>query len=216
MLRNSILSLAAASLLTSGIAFAAEAGDGGGAPAAAAPVTETKTVIKQNGIKRPDAGSVTGKLWDIADALSEQLGKPAPRADVVKQYLTDVPNANQATANTQYARWVTFHGVSGILREQRAAETKARRDEAEAKKAAEKEAAAEAKKAELAAAEAAKTEKAQKAEEAKAAKEAEKTRKAEEKAAAKAEKDRLAAEAKATKDAEAAAAKAAAENKPAA
>lgn len=205
MIRNSILSLAAASLLTSGIAFAAETGDAGGA--APAPVTETKTVIKQNGIKRPDAGSVTGKLWDIADAQSEALGKPAARADVVKQYLAEVPNANQATANTQYARWVTFHGVSGVLRDQRAAETAARRAEADAAKAAEKAAKDEAKKAELAAAEAAKQEKAAKAEEAKAAKEAEKTRKAEEKAAAKAEKDRLAAEAKATKDAEAAAAK---------
>lgn len=205
MIRNSILSLAAASLLTSGIAFAAEAGDGGGA--APAPVTETKTVVKQNGIKRPDAGSVTGKLWDIADAQSEALGKPAPRADVVKQYLADVPNANQATANTQYARWVTFHGVSGILREARAAETAERRAAADAAKAEAKAKAEEAKKAELAAAEAAKQEKAAKAEEAKAAKEAEKTRKAEEKAAAKAEKERLAAEAKATKDAEATAAK---------
>lgn len=205
MIRNSILSLAAASLLTSGIAFA-PADEGGGAPAA--PVTETKTVIKQNGIKRPDAGSVTGKLWDIADALSEQLGKPAPRADVVKQYLADVPNANQATANTQYARWVTFHGVSGILREARAAETAARRAEADAAKADAKTKAAEAKQADAAAAEAAKQEKLAKAEEAKVAKEAEKTRKAEEKAAAKVEKDRLAAEAKALKNAEAAAAKA--------
>ena len=207
--------LALASLAFAGPVFAM-ADEGGGGGAAPAPVTETKTVIKQNGIKRPDAGSVTGKLWDIADAQSEALGKPAPRADVVKQYLADVPNANQATANTQYARWVTFHGVSGILREARAAETAERRAAADAAKLEAKAKADEAKKVEAAAAEAAKQEKAQKAEEAKQAKAAEAQRKKDEKIAAKAEKDRLAAQAKADKDAAAADAAEAEKNKPAA
>lgn len=205
------LALAACMISSPVFAMADEGAGGGGAPAA--PVTETKTVIKQNGIKRPDAGSVTGKLWDIADAQSEALGKPAPRADVVKQYLADVSNANQATANTQYARWVTFHGVSGILRDARAAETAERRAAADAAKAEAKAKAEEAKKAEADAAAAAKAEKEQKAAEAKAAKEAEAQRKKDEKAAAKAEKDRLAAEAKATKDAAAAAAAEAEKNK---
>ena len=205
-MKRSILALTAASLLA-GVAFAAETGDGGGA--APANVTETKTVIKQNGIKRPDAGSITGKLWDIADEISNAQGTPALRKPVVDRYLAEVPGANQATANTQYARWVNFHGVSGVLRDARAAETAARRKEAEDAKAKVKADAAEAKKAEAVAAETAKQEKLQKAEEAKQAKEAEKTRKAEEKAAAKAEKERLATEAKAAKEA-------AKENKPAA
>lgn len=186
MLRSTINTILAASLLSSGIAFAAETGDGGGA--APVPVTETKTVIKQNGIKRPDAGSVTGTLWDIADRISEDLGRPAPRADVVKQYLEAVPNGNQATANTQYARWVTFHGVSAILRDARAAETAERRDAKNAEKQAAKTAAEEAKAAKVAADAEAKQAKAAEAEAKKAEKEAEKQRKRDEKEAAKAAK----------------------------
>lgn len=202
-MKRSFLLSSIASLYLAGVAFAvADEGGGGGA---AAPVTETKTVIKQNGIKRPDAGSITGKLWDIADEISNAKNAPASRKEVVDRYLAEVPNANQATANTQYARWVTFHGVSGVLRQQREEETKARRAEADAAKEAEKAAKAEAKKAEADAAAAAKAEKEQKAAEAKAAKEAEKQRKADERAAAKAEKERQAAEAKAAKEAEVAA-----------
>lgn len=178
--------------LMAGVCFAAE-----GTGAAPAPVTETKTVLKQNGIKRPDAGSITGKLWDIADSISETLGRPAPRKDVVERYLKDVPNANQATANTQYARWVSYHGVAEILRKARLEETAAR--QADKVKATEDEKAAkEAKK---------------KAEaDAKAAKVAEKERKAKEAADAKAKKAADAQAAKEAKAAEAAAAKKAADD----
>lgn len=89
--------------------------------------TETKTIIKQNGIKRPETGSVTGKLWDIADRLSESKGAPATRKEVVDAYLAEVPNANQATGNTQYARWVSFHGIAKILADARKAETEQRK-----------------------------------------------------------------------------------------
>lgn len=173
--------------LLAGVCFSAE-----GVGSAAAPVTETKTVLKQNGIKRPDAGSITGKLWDIADAISESLGRPAPRKDVVERYLKDVPNANQATANTQYARWVSYHGVSEILRKARLEETSAR--QADKVKATEDEKAAkEAKKAaDL---------------KAKADKVAERERKAKEAADAKAKKAADAKTAKEAKAAEAVAAK---------
>lgn len=168
-----------------------------------APVTETKTIIKQNGIKRPDVGSQTGKLWDIADAMSGELGKPAARKDVVTKYMTEVPSANEATANTQYARWVKFHGVEAVLKQMRAeqnAGAEQARAEEKAKAQAEKEA-AKAKKA--ADAEAKKAEREAKKVEA----EAEKTRKAEERAAAKKAKEEEAARVKAEKDAAAAAAK---------
>lgn len=196
---NRIFRTGLASLMLSGVAFAAEAG-AGAAAAPAAPVTETKTVIKQNGIKRPDAGSITGKLWDIADEISSAKNTAASRKEVVDRYMAEVPNANQATANTQYARWVTFHGVSALLRDQRASETKARREAADAEKAKAKEDAEAKKKAELEAAAADKQRKADEktakaaaiAEEKaakKAEKEAEKQRKAEEAAAAKAAKE---------------------------
>lgn len=151
----------------------------------AAPVVETKTITKQNGIKRPDAGTLTGSLWDIADRLSNEKNAPATRKEVVDTYLAEVPNSNVATANTQYARWVTYHGVADRIAESRKAESLAKkeeakkaREEAKAKKAAEREAA---KSAEA---------------EARAAKEAEK-----------AEKERIAAEQKAAKAAEREAAK---------
>ncbi|QIG73295.1 hypothetical protein EVC02_074 [Rhizobium phage RHph_N17] len=194
-MRKMYLSTAA---LLAGVCFAA---DGAGSAAAPTPVTETKTVLKQNGIKRPDAGSVTGKLWDIADAISESLGKPAPRKDVVDRYMKEVPNANQATANTQYARWVSYHGVADILRKARAEETSAR--QAEKVKAAEDE-------------KAAKEAKKKAAEDEKAAKAAEREAKAKAAEEAKAKKAADAKAAKEAKAAEAAAAKKAADEKAAA
>lgn len=176
-----------AALLASTALWAPADAAGGGAPANA-PVTETKTVIKQNGIKRPDAGTVTGKLWDIADEESKKIGRPAPRKVVVDRYMAEQPGANNATANTQYARWVTFNGASEILKKARADEKAAKSAEADKAKA-DKKAEAEAKK---------------------QAKEAEKAAKAEAKAKEKAEKEAAKAAEKAKKDAEA---KAAAEAK---
>lgn len=163
--------------------------------AAAAPAVETKTILKQNGIKRPDSGSVTGKLWDIADRISETEGRPALRKEVTDAYMTEVAGANIATANTQYARWVVYHGIADLIKETRKKEAeaaaKAKADEkakADAKKQADKEA-AEAKAKEKAEADAKKA----------ADKQAEKDRKAAEKAEAKAKADAEKAAAKAAK-----------------
>lgn len=192
----------------------------------AAPTAQT--INKQNGIKRPDAGTTTGRLWDIADRISFELGKPAPRKSVVDEYMATVPNANQATANTQYARWVTYHGASDALRALRTTETAERRAAKEKAAADAKGGKAEEKEAKLKAAADAK---AKKEEEAKAKAQAiadekaakaklkaeEKEAKEKAKAEAKAEKDRLAAEAKNAKEAAEAEAKAkAAEQQPAA
>lgn len=104
------------------------------APAPAAPARE-----KQNNITRPLAGSLTGKLWDIADQVSAELKAPAPRKTVVDRYLAEVPGANVATANTQYARWVVYWGVADKLKSSRAA-NRAAEAEAKAKAKADKEA----------------------------------------------------------------------------
>ena len=180
----------------------AQVTDTAATPAVAAPVAEDK----KNGVKRPVSGSITGKLWDIADRISASNSRPATRKEVVDAYMTEVANANQATANTQYARWVTYNGASAILREQRLAETSARRDAATAAK----EQAKAAKEAErLAKAEAegqtkeqVKAERDAKAAAEKAEKEAEKKRKADEREAAKVQKAKDAADAKAQKAAE--------------
>lgn len=157
--------------------------------AAPAPV-EQKVVDKKNGVKRPDAGTITGKLWDIADRISAELKRPAPRKAVVEAYMKEVPNANEATANTQYARWVTYHGASDALR-------KLRQDETAAATAAKDKAKADAK----AAKDAEREKKAKEAADAKAEKEAKKKADAEAAAKAKAEKEAAAAKAKAEKEA---------------
>jgi len=177
--------------LLSSVAFAPADG------AAAAPAVETKTVTKQNGIKRPDDGTVTGKLWDIADRISEAKGAPALRKEVTDAYMAEVPAANIATANTQYARWVTYFGVGDLIKTQRKAENEAaaaaktaEKDKAKAEAAAKKEADAKATADAKAAKEAEAAAKAK-------AKEDEKARKAQEKADKKAADDKAKADAKA-------------------
>lgn len=141
---------------------------------------DAATVTKQNGIKRPTTGSITGNLWDIADKISADLKRPAPRKAVVDEYMK-LAGTNQATANTQYARWVVYHGAADALREfrkQDQAAKVAQSAEAKAAKQAEKDAANVAKQAERDAKKAAKA----------AEKEAAATARAEAKAKADAEK----------------------------
>lgn len=201
-MRTMYSSIAALALMVPSLAFsmADEGNAGGGAPsnetggAGQAPVTETKTILKQNGIKRPDTGSVTGRLWDIADEESAKLGQPAPRKAVVDRYMAEQPAANVATANTQYARWVTYHGASDVLRQNR--------DAAKAEKSKAGEAAKAAKEAEKAAAKEAKEkEKADKAAKKAADKKAKEDEKARLAAEKKAAEDKAAAEKKAAEDA---------------
>jgi hypothetical protein len=97
-----------------------------GDTAAPAPAPAKPAALKQNGIKRPDAGSATGKLWDIADEISRNIGRPAPRGQVIERYMKEQPNANKATAATQYARWVTFHDAGEALKAGRKAEAEAK------------------------------------------------------------------------------------------
>lgn len=91
---------------------------------------------KQNGVRRPEPGTLTGKLWDIADEISAQLKRPAPRGAVIEKYLATVPGANKATAATQYSRWVVFHDAGDALKLAKAKE----KEERDKEKAAEKEA----------------------------------------------------------------------------
>lgn len=65
----------------------------------------------QNGITRPKAGTQTGEVWEIADALSAKAGEPIGRAEVLVE--TDKAKLNPATAATQYGRWRTYNGLKG-------------------------------------------------------------------------------------------------------
>ena len=62
-----------------------------------------------NGITKPKDGSQTGKVWDIADAISAKKKAPADRAEVMEQAVA--AGVNEATVATQYQRWRTFNGV---------------------------------------------------------------------------------------------------------
>lgn len=107
------------------------------------PVKEKKVVIQrdtQNGFTRPIAGTKTGKVWDIADEISKEKGRPAFRDEVFKKYLEEVPEASKGTCGTQYSRWCGFHQVAPVLKQLRAEEKtktleakKAKRAEADAK-----------------------------------------------------------------------------------
>jgi hypothetical protein len=51
---------------------------------------------------RPGEGTITGKVWEIADTIQEQTGK-AEREDVIKACMDVGININ--TASTQYSYW---------------------------------------------------------------------------------------------------------------
>jgi hypothetical protein len=51
---------------------------------------------------RPGEGTITGRIWQIADQLAIETGK-AEREDVIKACMKEGINPN--TANTQYTHW---------------------------------------------------------------------------------------------------------------
>lgn len=112
--------------------------------------TEKVERIKQNGVTRPKDGTTTGNVWQVADEMSAELGRPVLSAELVERLGEDY---NKATVSTQYAAWCTFHGVTAeqrkAIREEGKAEERAAKEaakaEAKAAKAAEREAAKQAK-----------------------------------------------------------------------
>lgn len=68
----------------------------------------------RNGITRPAEGSITGKVWAAADAISvAQNGTPAT-ISAVKAHPT-MAGVNDHTVKTQYARWRAYNGIKGRL-----------------------------------------------------------------------------------------------------
>jgi hypothetical protein len=87
---------------------------------AKAPKAPKVELPKANGVTRPKAGTQTGRIWDISDALSAEEGKPASRKDVLAAALAE--SINEATAATQYGKWRKFHGLK---KEEKAVEASA-------------------------------------------------------------------------------------------
>jgi len=177
--------------------------DAGAAPPATTAVAPAGRP-KQNGQVRPTPSTLTGLVWDYADAITaknQAEGKQHYVATIgeVKAYYDKVAGSQVSTCQAQYGRWVKFHAFGDLLKARRAAEKpvptgQAEKDAVKAAKAAEaaakKQAKVDEKAAKTAAAAAAKQ---AKLDEAAAKKQA----KADEKAA----KTAVAAQAKADKDA---------------
>lgn len=72
---------------------------------AARPKNET-----QNGVSKPAPNTKTGRVWEIADAISAKLQRPALREEVMGA--CEEEGLNRGTIATQYARWTQFYGVS--------------------------------------------------------------------------------------------------------
>ena len=72
-------------------------------------VKEKAPKIEANGVVRPNAGTSTGRVWEIADELSAKQGSPVARKDILAA--TAAESINPATAATQYGKWRKFHGL---------------------------------------------------------------------------------------------------------
>ncbi len=53
--------------------------------------------------KRPGYGTVIGRVWEIADAISSRSGHRATRKEVIDAFVAEGGNVN--TAATQYYEW---------------------------------------------------------------------------------------------------------------
>lgn len=63
---------------------------------------------KRAGRAVPRAGTLTGRVWEIADAITRRQQRPARRSEVLAEY--EAEGGNAATGATQYARWRKLHG----------------------------------------------------------------------------------------------------------
>jgi bifunctional DNA-binding transcriptional regulator/antitoxin component of YhaV-PrlF toxin-antitoxin module len=54
-------------------------------------------------VHRPSYGTQTGRVWEIADKISRELGRKAKRQEVMDAFAREGGNAN--TASTQYSHW---------------------------------------------------------------------------------------------------------------
>lgn len=87
-------------------------------------VVEKVKQPEQNGVVRPKPGTIVEQVWLAMEQTSDELGRPATRAEV-RERLGD--SINQATFATQYARCVKFHGVAEAVKSVRAQATEANR-----------------------------------------------------------------------------------------
>lgn len=64
---------------------------------------------QKNGVTRPKAGSLTGRVWEIADAISNAQKSPAERSHVIEE--GEKAGLNASTVTTQYGKWCKYYGI---------------------------------------------------------------------------------------------------------
>ena len=60
---------------------------------------------------RPASGTKTGRVWEIADRISREKGRCAPRKEVLKAFVAE--GGNIKTASTQYTPWKKDYEARG-------------------------------------------------------------------------------------------------------
>lgn len=80
------------------------------AKAKAAPKAKAEAREEQNGVTRPAPGTQSARVWEVADAISKKIRKPARRKDVI-DVVCDQEGMNKATASTQFGRWRQFNSL---------------------------------------------------------------------------------------------------------
>ena len=89
-------------------------------PEAEATTGETKEATpkvereKRNNVTKPAAGTVTGRVWEVADEVSRAQGRPALRGEVMA--ILDAEGVSKGTIATQYGKWCTYYGVDKATR----------------------------------------------------------------------------------------------------
>ena len=56
---------------------------------------------------RPHPGTLTARVWEIADEITREKGRRAERREVIERYVAE--NGNRNTAGTQYQYWKQHH-----------------------------------------------------------------------------------------------------------
>jgi septal ring factor EnvC (AmiA/AmiB activator) len=72
---------------------------------------ESNRMPEQNGIRRPKPNTLCGRVWGLADNLSQKFGQPTPISELLESAKSE--GLNEGNVKAEYARWRKFHGITG-------------------------------------------------------------------------------------------------------
>lgn len=68
---------------------------------------------QQNGVRRPKPDTLCGRVWELADTLSEKLGQPVPIGELM--VVAKAQDLNPSNVRAEYASWKKYHGIAGRI-----------------------------------------------------------------------------------------------------